>query len=52
MCDVLQIPRSSYYYQVKKCEDDARHVEEAELQQAIYVIFKKSRDNYSTRKIK
>ena len=52
MCDVLQIPRSSYYYQVNKCEDDARQAEEAELQQTIYVIFKQSRDNYGTRKIK
>jgi len=52
MCDVLQIPRSSYYYHLKIREDDERQAQEADLQEAIYVIFKQSRDNYGTRKIK
>ena len=52
MCDVLQIPRSSYYYRLKQREDDERQAEEADLQECIYVIFKQSRNNYGTRKIK
>ncbi len=52
MCDVLQIPRSSYYYHLKIREDDERQAQEADLQEAIYVIFKQSRDNYGKHKIK
>ncbi|HCG4536088.1 IS3 family transposase [Ureibacillus chungkukjangi] len=52
MCDVLHIPRSSYYYQTRKCEDDGRQAEEADLQERVYLIFKQSRHNYGTRKIK
>lgn len=52
MCDVLNIPRSSSYYHVQKREDDERQAEEADLQERIYTIFKQSRNNYGTRKIK
>ena len=31
MCDVLQIPRSSYYYHLKIREDDKRQAQEADL---------------------
>lgn len=52
MCDVLQIPRSTYYYHLQKQEDDEKQAEEADLQERIYTIFKQSRNNYGTRKIK
>jgi putative transposase len=52
MCDVLQIPRSTFYYHLKKREDDERQAEEADLEERIYKIFKESRNNYGTRKIK
>jgi hypothetical protein len=32
MCDVLLIPRSTYYHHIKKREDDERQAEEAYLQ--------------------
>ncbi len=50
MCDVLQIPRSTYYYHLHKREDDEKQAEEADLQERIYTIFKQSRNNYGTRK--
>lgn len=46
MCEVLQIPRSTYYYEAK-----ARK-EESGLVAAIVNIFTASRNNYGTRKIK
>lgn len=46
MCKVLQIPRSTYYYKAKAKPD------ETELTAAIIDIFKASRNNYGTRKIK
>ena len=46
MCKVLQIPRSTYYYE-SKCKPD-----ESELVENIVDIFKASRNNYGTRKIK
>lgn len=46
MCIVLQIPRSTYYYEEKYKPD------ECEVVEAIMDIFKKSRNNYGTRKIK
>ena len=52
MCDVLQIPRSTYYYHLQKQEDDEKQAEEEDLQERIYTIFKQSRNNYGTRKIK
>ena len=46
MCKVLKISRSTYYYEVKEKAD------ESELVTAIIEIFKSSRNNYGTRKIK
>ncbi|GIN89469.1 hypothetical protein J22TS1_05200 [Siminovitchia terrae] len=48
MCDVLQIPRSTYYYEAKIRNDQ----EEEELTRLIKDIFKSSRNNYGQRKIK
>lgn len=46
MCKVLQIFRSTYYYEAKQKTD------ESELTAAVIDIFKASRNNYGTRKIK
>jgi transposase InsO family protein len=46
MCEVLQISRSSYYYEARQPKD------ESELVAAIVEIFRRSRNNYGTRKIK
>lgn len=46
MCDVLDLPRSTFYYEPIVKE------EENELDQVIQTIFSKSRNNYGTRKIK
>ena len=43
---------STFYYHLKKQEDDEKQAEEAELEERIYKIFKESRNNYGTRKIK
>jgi len=46
MCRVLQVNRSTYYYEAKQTPDDS------ELSSEITEIFKASRSNYGTRKIK
>ena len=46
MCRVLQVNRSSYYYEAKQKPD------ESELASEITQIFRASRNNYGTRKIK
>ncbi|SEW16313.1 Transposase InsO and inactivated derivatives [[Clostridium] fimetarium] len=46
MCRVLQVNRSTYYYEASKNRN------ESELESAIVDIFKASRNNYGTRKIK
>ena len=46
MCKVLKISRSTYYYEAKQKTD------QSELTTAIVDIFKASRNNYGTRKIK
>ncbi len=46
MCKVLQVSRSTYYYEAKQKTD------ESELTAAIIDIFKSSRNNYGIRKIK
>ena len=46
MCKVLQIPRSNYYYEAKAKPDESTFTAE------IIDIFKASRNNYGTRKIK
>ena len=47
MCYVLQLTRSTYYYEEKE-----QSKSEDELTAAIIDIFHKSRQNYGTRKIK
>jgi len=47
MCDVLQIPRSTYYYQAKERENSDDTITELIVQ-----IFKDSRNIYGQRKIK
>src|SRR5699024_610074 len=47
MCDVLQISRSTYYYEAK-----TRDNQDDELTELIIKIFKDSRDIYGQRKIK
>src|SRR5690625_1598398 len=47
MCDVLQIPRSTYYYEAKE-----RDNQEEELTKLVVKIFKDSRNIYGQRKIK
>jgi transposase InsO family protein len=46
MCKVLQLPRSTYYYEVKE------RVSEDDVTSEIINIFQESRQNYGTRKIK
>lgn len=46
MCRVLKLPRSTYYYEAKQKQD------ESEVVLLIKTIFKESRNNYGTRKIK
>lgn len=46
MCKVLQIPRSTYYYESKAKESTD------EITPKVIEIFKVSRNNYGTRKIK
>ena len=52
MCDVLSLPKSTYYYHVNLREKEVHETEEAELSKEIQRIFKESRNNYGTRKIK
>ncbi len=47
MCGLLQIARSTYYYEAKIRDD-----QEDELTYLIVDIFKQSRNNYGQRKIK
>lgn len=47
MCKILQVPRSSYYYESKLKIPD-----ETNLKELIIEIFRNSRNNYGTRKIK
>lgn len=46
LCKVLQVPRSTYYYEAKQKSD------ETALVIAVTDVFKSSRNNYGTRKIK
>lgn len=48
MCDVLQIPRSTYYYEAKIHNEK----EEKDLTKSVTGIFKSNRNVYGTRKIK
>lgn len=49
MCTVLNIPRSTYYYEVNKHQEEATADEYTE---DVIKIFKDSRRNYGTRRIK
>lgn len=48
MCEVLQLPRSTYYYKPEPAENEG----EQRLEDAVVDIFTASRNNYRTRKIK
>src|SRR5690625_1414609 len=53
MCDVLQLPTSTYYYRVKaEAKTKAFDLNEEKLITSIIQIFHDSRQNYGTRKIK
>ena len=51
MCILLEVARSLVYYHMNK-EDINENKEEDELEEEIKQIFKKSRNNYGSRKIK
>ncbi len=46
MCCVLNIPRSTYYYESQACE------EHNEIEELVTESFRRSRNNYGTRKIR
>ncbi|MEK5231751.1 IS3 family transposase [Lysinibacillus sp. FSL K6-0232] len=52
MCAVLEIKRSTYYYHADLSGERAKKAEDAALSKEIARIFKASRNNYGTRKIK
>ena len=51
MCRLLDIPKSSLYYHLKNDRQKKKHGD-SDLTELIKEIFKKSRNNYGTRKIK
>lgn len=51
MCKLLEVSRSVVYYYLDKEESDVPD-EESKIARHIVDIFKKSRNNYGTRKIK
>ncbi|MEG0473805.1 MAG: IS3 family transposase [Solibacillus sp.] len=52
MCDVLEIPTSTYYYHADLSGKRAIKDEDTAISKEIARIFKESRNNYGTRKIK
>ena len=52
MCAVLDIKRSTYYYHADLSGERARKAEDTAISKEIEHIFKASRNNYGTRKIK
>ena len=52
MCDVLNIPKSTYYYHADLSGKRTFKLEDKEISKEIARIFKESRNNYGTRKIK
>ncbi|WP_424768222.1 hypothetical protein [Paenibacillus sp. sgz302251] len=48
MCEVLQLPRRTYYYKPEPAENEGVQ----RLEDAVVDIFTASRNNYGTRKIK
>lgn len=52
MCSVLNLPKSTYYYHANLSRKAGLQTEDQELTTEIARIFKESRNNYGTRKIK
>lgn len=52
MCDVLHIPKSTYYYHANLYGKHVLKTEDKEISKEIARIFNESRSNYGTRKIK
>jgi len=54
MCNVLNIAKSTYYYHANLREKEAHDKEEVEVELSndIQRLFKESRSNYGTRKLK
>lgn len=52
MCEVLNLPTSTYYYSADFSGKRARKAEDTAVSKEIERIFKVSRNNYDTREIK
>lgn len=52
MCSVLNLPTSTYYYHADFSDKRAKKAEDTAISKEIARIFKESRNNYGTRKIK
>ena len=54
MCKLLEIPRSLVYYHINKLKNlrETNQDEEFQLTEKIKELFRKSRNNYGSRKIK
>ncbi|WP_413366254.1 IS3 family transposase [Lysinibacillus sp. 3P01SB] len=52
MCAVLHLPKSTYYYHADLSNKRAQKTEDIAISKEIARIFKESRNNYGTRKIK
>lgn len=52
MCDVLAVPRSTYYYYLKQRKEKTQEKKTDEFTEAVLKAFADSRKNYGTRKIK
>ena len=52
MCKVLNIPKNTYCYHAYLADKGVKKAEETEISKEITRIFKESRNNYGTRKIK
>lgn len=52
MCDVLHLPKSTYYYHADVTGKRVKKAEDKAISKEIERIFKESRNNYGTRKIK
>lgn len=52
ICAVLNLPKNTYYYHADLSGKRAQKDEDTAMSKEITLIFKESRNNYSTRKIK
>jgi putative transposase len=53
MCKLLKVPRSLVYYHINTRQKASKiSEEEVKLENAVIRIFRESRNNYGTRKIK